>query len=83
MPNLTLEQRVAALERQMAALSGSAAVQPATPWWKQVQGIFSGDPAAYDEAARLGREYRESLRPAANKPKRTARAKKPVGTKRK
>ena len=32
------------------------------PWWKPIRGTFKDD-AAYAEAMRLGREYRQSLRP--------------------
>jgi hypothetical protein len=31
------------------------------PWWEKITGTFS-DNADYDEAMKLGREYRESLR---------------------
>lgn len=33
-----------------------------TPWWERIVGTFRDNPE-YDEAMRLGREYRESLRP--------------------
>jgi hypothetical protein len=39
------------------------------PWWKQIIGTFEGDPY-YAEAMRLGREYRESLRPKPRKKKK-------------
>jgi hypothetical protein len=29
------------------------------PWWEQRMGVFADDPI-YDEAMRLGREYRQS-----------------------
>ncbi|ACK65659.1 conserved hypothetical protein [Rippkaea orientalis PCC 8801] len=32
------------------------------PWWEQIVGTFADD-SVYDEAMKLGREYRESLRP--------------------
>lgn len=32
-----------------------------SPWWKQISGTFA-DSSVYDEAMRLGREYRNSLR---------------------
>jgi hypothetical protein len=32
------------------------------PWWEQIAGTFA-DNSVYDEAMRLGREYRGSLRP--------------------
>jgi hypothetical protein len=34
---------------------------PETAWWKRIVGVFSDDPE-FEEAMRLGREYRESLR---------------------
>jgi len=33
-----------------------------SPWWEQIAGTFAGN-SVYDEAMRLGREYRGSLRP--------------------
>jgi hypothetical protein len=60
----SLEERVAALEAEVARLkqerTGSAGLQQ--PWWKEIWGTFKDDPV-YAEAMRLGREYRESLRP--------------------
>jgi hypothetical protein len=32
------------------------------PWWEQISGTFANN-SAHDEAVRLGREYRDSLRP--------------------
>lgn len=36
------------------------------PWWEQIAGTFA-DSSAYDEAMRLGREYRLTLRKDLNK----------------
>jgi hypothetical protein len=72
----TLEKRLDELEtkfsRQLAELQNhvsklSEQVSPMppfdeTPWWKKIVGINKDDPA-FEEAMRLGREYRESLRP--------------------
>jgi hypothetical protein len=62
----TLADRVAALEAEVASLR--AKVESGKPdngaWWKKVWGAFAGDPA-FEEAMRLGREYRESQRPQA------------------
>jgi hypothetical protein len=78
MSQAKLEQRLVALERQVARLAEKvgheAEIPPKIPWWKQISGVFADDPA-FDEAMRLGREYRESLRPRA-RPKKKAGAKK-------
>ena len=58
-----LEQRVTDLEAEVSNLKHKfdelAIVQP---WWKQIVGTFEDDPI-YDEAMKLGRHYRQSLRP--------------------
>jgi hypothetical protein len=61
----TLEERVAALEAEVARLkqTQSEAAESEKPWWEQIRGRFKNDPA-YQEAMRYGREYRESLRPS-------------------
>jgi len=43
-------------------------------WIEKIRGRWAGDPA-YEEAARLGREYRESLRPGEKKKKEKKRKK--------
>lgn len=69
-----LEIRVAMLEAEMARLKEQL-VKSAIPqgdWLEEIFGVFDNDPI-YAEAMRLGREYRESLRPkAARKPARKA-----------
>jgi hypothetical protein len=67
----TLEAEVTQLKRQIEAVT-----LPAKPWWEHVVGAFADDPA-FEEAMRLGREYRESLRPKprAKSTKRTNHAK--------
>jgi hypothetical protein len=64
MAALTLEERVAALEAEVARLKQTsvAATETKKPWWEEIRGAFKNDPA-YEEAMRYGREYRESLRP--------------------
>ncbi len=58
-----LEKRVAALEEQLAALRRKIEGAPAAkPWWERIAGTFEHDPI-YEEAMKLGRKYRESLRP--------------------
>jgi len=65
----SLEKRLEALEAEVAALKQKiAAGKDERPWWQQISGAFRGDPA-FLEAMKLGREYRESLRPKP-KPKR-------------
>ena len=66
MSNLTLEERVATLEAEVARLKRErSGPETAEPWWRAIRGTFKNDPD-YKEATRLGREYRESLRPADN-----------------
>ena len=60
-----LETRVTALERELASLKEQVENQK-QPWWKANLGQFADDPI-YDEAMKLGRAYRESLRPAAKR----------------
>jgi hypothetical protein len=64
MASVDLEQRVAALEAEVARLKErlEGASTPSRPGWEQIVGTFADDPA-YEEAMRLGREYRESFRP--------------------
>ena len=54
----TLEKRVEELEKKVAELTGkpSLAVRKKDPW--RTFGIFKDDPD-FQEAVRLGREYRE------------------------
>jgi len=54
----TLEQRVEALEKKVAELSGKPALRPGKKGWRRTIGIFENDPD-FEEAVRLGREYRE------------------------
>ena len=65
MAKATLEERMAAVEQELAQLKQQLKVEtsPAkVPWWEQIAGTFANS-ENYDEAMRLGREYRESLRP--------------------
>jgi hypothetical protein len=59
-----LEQRVALLENEIADMKRwkTRLSHDDTPWWERIRGDFKDDPD-YTEAMRLGREYRESLRP--------------------
>ena len=62
MTNIELEKRIEHLEAEVALLKGNAAKNGNSekPWYKQIP-KFGGNPA-YEEAAKLGREYRESQR---------------------
>ncbi len=54
-----IEIRVSALENEIAALKKKLAKIETTPaaWWQRVSGTFTDD-ADFEEAMRLGREYR-------------------------
>jgi hypothetical protein len=63
-----LEQRfsrqIAELDVKVTDLSGQlSSAQPSgdQAWWKRIVGVYRDDPE-FDEAMRLGREYRDSLR---------------------
>lgn len=55
---LKLEERVEALEKQVAVLSAQPAIPAPGKDWRRTVGAFRDDPT-FEEAARLGREYRE------------------------
>jgi tRNA(fMet)-specific endonuclease VapC len=58
-----LEQRVAALEAEVTKLKRKIdAIETTKPWWEHIAGTFQNDPL-YEQAMRLGRQYRQSLRP--------------------
>ncbi len=64
----SIEERLAAVEKELAQLKhrlDADKPQTAAPWWEQRFGAFA-DSIEYEEATRLGREYRESLRPKDN-----------------
>jgi hypothetical protein len=58
-----LENRVATLETELAQMKKLLAnliqTEPPTPWWQQVAGSFENDPD-FDEAVRLGQEWRKT-----------------------
>lgn len=60
MPSRTVEERLAELEATVAQLASkeSEAKKPA-PWWEKHFGAFKASPY-YEEASRLGAEYRRS-----------------------
>lgn len=66
MPSPTLEERVAELEKKVAhLLSEQAEKEKAVPWWERHFGAFKDSPY-YEEAMRLGAEYRRSQPTAAD-----------------
>ena len=65
-----LEERVAILEAEVARLKNKLDKNANTPWWEKIHGTFANDPV-YDEAMKLGREYRESLRSNSLEPDET------------
>jgi hypothetical protein len=70
MASVKLEQRVAALEAELARLRQLLEGPPplAQPWWERIAGTFANDPA-YDRAMELGLKHRRSLRPRLAKPR--------------
>lgn len=56
-----LEVRVATLETELAQVKQilSGVLQKKVPWWLKVTGSFADDPT-FNEAVRLGREWRKS-----------------------
>jgi hypothetical protein len=56
-----LEARVATLEAELAQIKRLflGEKQPESPWWEKVAGSFADSPN-FDEAERLGREWRKS-----------------------
>ena len=72
-----IEQRVAVLEAEVARLKEQLrkAVPSRGDWLNDIYGAFADDPH-FEEAMRLGREYRESLHPKASKEVARQKAKK-------
>jgi hypothetical protein len=65
---VTLEERMSALESDVARIKRQLeddAMAPRVPWWERRLGAFEGD-CLYDEACRLGEEYRRSQPSAAD-----------------
>lgn len=65
MADISVEERLTAVEKELAQIKEQLAngkQKPALPWWEKIAGTFA-DSEEYEAAMRLGREYRESLRP--------------------
>jgi hypothetical protein len=64
----SLRARVTALEKEIARLREElqGKTKSSKDWLDQIWGSFANDPI-YEEAMRLGREWRESFRPKARK----------------
>lgn len=65
MPNATLEQRVDALEQEVAALKTEVVNGRGQRPWLRVQGIFAGDEGMreiFEEALKLRERDRKSAR---------------------
>ena len=60
-----LEERIGALEAQLARLLAEKGTVGDGPWWKQRYGAFQDD-ELYEEAMRLGAEYRRAQPTAAD-----------------
>jgi hypothetical protein len=54
----TLEQEMAQVKQMLIPDGASMAIQP---WWEKIAGSFADDPD-FDEAERLGREWRKSVK---------------------
>ena len=61
MSTITLEERVALLEREVLALKRQLPKLEPLPWWEQINGAFANLPA-FEDAMALGRQYREAQR---------------------
>ncbi len=70
MTTAQLTERLLALEKTVEELKSQMKHSPpGRRWWVDDAGRFADDPV-FDEMVRLGREYRESLRPGNKKGKR-------------
>jgi hypothetical protein len=75
MPQLTLEERVAALEKQVAELLANATASPRQKDWRRTLGMFTGDEVMKQIDAE-GRKIREADRQRARRqPAKKRRAK--------
>ena len=67
---VTLEQRISALEKQVAHLQQqhTQSAPAGREWLADLDGAFAGDPI-FEQAMKLGRKYRKSTRPSVGKTK--------------
>ncbi len=70
-----LEQRLATVEAELAQLKKTLRHEESSGhvWLDKIYGSFANDPE-YEEAMRLGRKYRESLKPKPRKRKKRKHA---------
>lgn len=64
---LEVETRLTRLEAEVAQIKArvSPGEETSAPWWEEISGVFKDDPL-FDEAERLGREWREAQRSEVN-----------------
>jgi len=56
--NNQLEARLARIEKELAQLKAAVAGRPRKRWYREIVGVFAGDPA-FAEITRLGRLIRQ------------------------
>ncbi len=66
MSTSALEERVTLLETEVLHLKQLLKKTASVPWWEQIHGVFADTPA-FDEAVRLGRNYRAAQQPPVTK----------------
>jgi len=59
--NLTLEERIANLEKEVAALKQLLSEKPQEPWWQTIVGMYENDPV-FDEMVAFCEANREKER---------------------
>ncbi len=62
MAQRTVEERIEVLEREVRDLTRRIPEQNGAKSWKRLVGVYRDD-LAFDEAERLGKEWRDSFRP--------------------
>lgn len=66
--NLSLEERVTALEHEVSEVKSmlkTVSEPPQRPWWERLAGTFKDAPL-FDEVIEAGHAYRRSLAPRAH-----------------